>query len=161
MKNCSLLVLLSTLATTAPAATTLDIYWNDVEGGGGTLIVTPGLSLRHGVVIDTGWPQSSSAPRIYSAATNAGLKKIDFLITTHFHTDHFGGAADLAKLIPIGTVLDNGIPDHDPDGSADSSRFLRMIQPYREFQAEKREIVEPGSLFGFDIPLAGAAKLTI
>ena len=45
------------------------------------------------------------------------MKKIDYLITTHLHLDHFGGAAELAQLIPIGTVYDNGIPDQNPDNN--------------------------------------------
>jgi beta-lactamase superfamily II metal-dependent hydrolase len=119
----------------------LEIYWIDVEGGGGTLIVTPA---KESILIDSGWPTGPSAERIRDAATNAGLTKIDYFILTHFHTDHFGGAASLSRLIPIGTVLDNGIPDHDPDGGNDA-RFLQRIQPYREFKAEHREIVEPGT----------------
>jgi len=38
--------------------------------------------------------------------------------------------------MPIGVVLDNGIPDHDPDGVTNNNqRFLKSIQPYREFKA--------------------------
>jgi competence protein ComEC len=119
---------------------TLDIYWIDVEGGGGTLIVTPA---RQSILIDTGWAGPPSAARIRDAATNAGVTRIDYLILTHFHIDHFGGAAPLAGLMPIGTVLDNGIPDHDPDGQ-DDKRFLEWIKDYREFKAERRMLIQPG-----------------
>jgi beta-lactamase superfamily II metal-dependent hydrolase len=119
----------------------LDIYWIDVEGGGGTLIVTPA---KETILIDSGWATGPSAERIRDAVTNAGLSRIDYFILTHFHGDHFGGAAPLSRLIPIGTVLDNGIPDHDPDGKNDA-RFLKAIQPYREFKADRREIVQPGA----------------
>src|SRR5688500_18665656 len=83
---------------------TLDIYWVDVEGRGATLIVT-----RQGesVVIDSGKPFERDTGRIHRLATEvAGLKKIDHLITTHCHVDHFGGAAELSTLIPIGQVHD-------------------------------------------------------
>ena len=136
-----LLALLSLAALSGSAAeATLDIYWIDVEGGGGTLIVTPA---RQSILIDTGWPWGPSAARIRAAATDAGVRRIDFLVLTHFHTDHFGGAAPLSALLPIGTVLDNGIPDHDPDGQ-DDERFLKSIQPYREFKAERRMLIQPG-----------------
>jgi competence protein ComEC len=129
------------LAWVARAAEpTLDIYWIDVEGGGGTLIITPA---RESILIDTGWPWGPSAARIRDAATNAGVSRIDYLILTHFHLDHFGGAAGLATLMPIGTVLDNGIPEHDPDGQNDQ-RFLDSVKAYREFKAERRRLIQPG-----------------
>jgi len=135
-----------TLAPTAPAAGTLNIYWTDMEGGAGTLIVTPA---GESILIDTGNPsrpgqQSTSAERIHAAAVAAGITKIDHLILTHYHMDHFGGAADLAKLMPIGEVLDNGIPDHDPDGATNSTRFLKSIQPYGDFPADHRSVIQPG-----------------
>jgi beta-lactamase superfamily II metal-dependent hydrolase len=94
------------------AERTLDIYWIDVEGGASTLIVTPE---KESVLIDSGWPWPPSAERIYAVATNAGLKQIDYLVTTHFHVDHFGGAAGLSKLMPIKNIWDNGAPPADPD----------------------------------------------
>ncbi len=140
--------LLTLAAVSAPAAATLDIYWIDVEGGASTLIVTPA---HQSILVDTGWPASTpgqegkSAARIHDAAVAAGLSKIDFLILTHFHIDHFGGAADLAKLMPIGEVLDNGIPGHDSDGVTNNDqRFARSIQPYRDFQADSRQVIQPG-----------------
>jgi competence protein ComEC len=132
---------------------TLDIYWIDVEGGGGTLIITPA---RESILIDTGWPWPPSAARIRDAATNAGVSRADYLILTHFHIDHFGGAASLAKLMPIGTVLDNGIPEHDPDGQ-DDERFLKSIKPYREFKAERRMLIQPGAT----LPLKQAGSMLL
>ncbi|MGZ4962065.1 MAG: ComEC/Rec2 family competence protein [Limisphaerales bacterium] len=105
------MLLFASLAASA-AEPTLDIYWIDVEGGASTLIVTPN---KESVLIDSGWPWPPSAERIYNVATNAGLKQIDYLITTHFHVDHFGGAAGLSKLMPIKNIWDNGILPEDPD----------------------------------------------
>jgi len=81
------------------ASKNLDIYWIDVEGGAATLILTPsGQSL----LIDTGWAVGDrDAKRIYAAAQQAGLKRIDHLIISHFHADHVGGLAALSKMIPI------------------------------------------------------------
>jgi beta-lactamase superfamily II metal-dependent hydrolase len=85
----------------------------DVEGGGGTLFVTPdGKSL----LIDTGNPEAAtritgdnpSSARIEKAAQQLGVKKIDYLITTHYHSDHIGGLEGLMKRMPIGTFIDHG-----------------------------------------------------
>jgi beta-lactamase superfamily II metal-dependent hydrolase len=95
----------------------LDIYWIDVEGGGATLIVSPsGQSL----LVDTGWRKDDrDAQRIHQVATKvAGLKKIDYLVITHFHADHVGGVAALSKLIPIDRFLDHGDTVENRPGQA-------------------------------------------
>jgi len=38
------------------------------------------------------------------ATQAAGLVQIDHVLVTHFHVDHFGGLADLARLMPVGTL---------------------------------------------------------
>jgi competence protein ComEC len=97
---------LLTAATLSAQNAALDIYWIDTEGGAATLIVTPaGQSL----LADTGNPGDRDAKRIYDVATKqAHLSKIDYVLITHFHSDHVGGVPALAKLIPIGAFLDHG-----------------------------------------------------
>ena len=135
-----------TLAWTRPAEAadrTLDIYWIDVEGGGATLIVTPA---GESVLIDAGNPFERDPGRIHKLATEvAQLKKIDHLIITHFHTDHYGGAAELSALMPIGQVHDKGIPENDPDGRPDKGRWAIASAPYRNFKAEGRNIIRAGT----------------
>src|SRR3954463_14709313 len=83
------------------ASPNLDIYWIDAEGGASTLIVSPsGQSL----LVDTAnkVADDRDAKRIFAVAQQAGLKKIDILITTHYHGDHLGALEALKKLIPIG-----------------------------------------------------------
>jgi glyoxylase-like metal-dependent hydrolase (beta-lactamase superfamily II) len=74
----------------------------------------------------------------------AGLKQIDYLITTHFHLDHFGGAAQLAQLMPIKVVYDRGIPEQSPDRNRNDARYPLLIKPYREMEVEERLIIQPG-----------------
>lgn len=149
---CLALLIASGLTQTARAATSgVRVYWVDVEGGAATLMVTPA---GESVLIDTGNPGGRDAARIHKTATErAGLKQIDHLITTHFHIDHFGGAADLAKLMPIINVYDNGIPEKDPDNNPQSDRFLASIKPYREMKAARRTVLNPGDF----IPLKAVA----
>src|ERR1700730_8703771 len=84
----------------------LDIYWVDVEGGAATLIVSPsGESL----LVDSGWEVGDrDARRIFDVARQAGLKKIDYFILSHYHADHAGGIHALATMIPIEHCFDRG-----------------------------------------------------
>ena len=77
------------LVASPAAAQTMDIYWVDVEGGGATLIVAP---TGESMLVDTGWPQPEGrdAERIVAAMQEAGLEKLDYMLITHFHTDHVG-----------------------------------------------------------------------
>jgi beta-lactamase superfamily II metal-dependent hydrolase len=115
----SMLVPVAVLATlwgqaavvVAQPRTTLDIYVVDVEGGNAVLFSAPtGESL----LIDTGnvAPDAAirDAERIMAAAKEARLSQIDNLITTHWHGDHFGGMAELAKRIPIRHFIDMARP---------------------------------------------------
>lgn len=137
---------------------TLDIYWIDVEGGGATLIITPA---GESVLIDSGNPFERDPGRIHKVAAEvAGLKKIDHLVTTHWHLDHFGGAAELSALIPIGRVHDKGIPETNPDNRPDDQRWPLTIAPYRSFKAEGRNVIRAGG----EIVLrqeAGSPKLVL
>ena len=150
MKNLFAALLCAIVLPVSPSASragqadkTLDIYWVDVEGGGGTLIVTPA---GESVLIDSGNPGVRDSGRIHKTARDvAGLKRIDHYFTTHFHTDHFGGAAELSALIPIGQVYDNGIPEGDPDGNRSDTRWPLLIKPYREFKADQRHVITPGA----------------
>ena len=131
------------LAYPARGENTLDVYWVDVEGGAATLIVTPA---GQSILIDTGNPGTRDAGRIHNVATGqAKLKKIDFLITTHFHGDHFGGAAPLSQLMPVGTVYDNGIPVRNPDRNRQDPAFVLKVKPYKTMKVDGRVVVKPGA----------------
>ena len=126
---------------------TLDLYWIDSEGGGSTLIVTPA---NESVLIDTGNPGGRDAGRIVQAAKAAGLTRLDHVVITHYHIDHFGGAAEVAQQIPFGTLHQREIPAGDPDGRKQST-FPVQIKPYRDIKA-RREALQAGDV----IPLKSA-----
>jgi competence protein ComEC len=130
------------LAQRGPAKP-LDIYVVDTEGGKAALWVTPsGQSL----LIDSGNPGNRDHDRLMAAITDAGLKQIDFLISTHYHVDHIGGLQELAKAIPIGTYIDHGPNVEERE----------QVQGFQAAYAElygkaKHMVVKPGD----KVPIAG------
>jgi competence protein ComEC len=145
----------------AQTRTTLDIYVVDVEGGNATLFVAPsGESL----LIDAGnvAPDAAirDAERIIAAAKDARLSQIDNLITTHWHGDHFGGMAELAKRIPIRHFIDHG-PTIQPVPAFDE--FLTKIYPQLYAKA-KHTVAKPGdkiAVSGLDVQVVTSGGETI
>jgi competence protein ComEC len=129
---------LTAVETTPP---NLGIHWIDSEGGGSTLLVTP---TGESILIDTGNPGGRDAARIHHTATQAGLTRIDHVIITHFHIDHFGGLAELAELMPIGTLYDKGLPEQVPDQGGNQARWALTSRPYRSAKVENRVVLTPG-----------------
>jgi competence protein ComEC len=126
-------------ATAVSAERGLEIYWVDVEGGGATLIVTPA---RESVLIDTGFPGARDASRIHRVATQAaGLERIDHVVVTHFHIDHFGGLAELSRLMPVGTLHERHLASA-PDGE----RAQPELAPYKTLAVERRAVVKAGDV---------------
>lgn len=139
-----LLILL--VLCTAPlfAAKPLNVYFIDVEGGQATLIVSPsGQSL----LIDTGWPGQNGrdAERIAQAAKAAKLKRIDYVLITHYHTDHVGGVPQLVNRFPVGTFVDHG-PNQEQSKAAEEE-----YRAYEQAAKGRRLIVKPGDT----VPIKG------
>jgi competence protein ComEC len=137
-----------------PSQDSLRIYFVDVEGGQATLFVTPaGQSL----LIDTGWNGNNGrdADRIVAAAKRAGISKIDYVLITHFHEDHVGGAPQLAERIPIGTFIDHGENRETTDAPT-----VQNWQAYQKLLATgkyKRMTAKPGDT----LPIKGIAATVL
>ena len=107
------------------------------------------------MLVDTGFPGGRDSGRIHRLATEAGLERIDHLVVTHYHLDHFGGVAELAGLLPIGSLYDHGI-----ESAPDAERADPRLEAYRQAKVGKRMVVQPGD----EIPLKqtpGAAPLRL
>jgi len=123
---CSVLLGSMSISARAQPKGIFEIYVVDVEGGNATLYVSPG---RRSVLVDTGNGGAAGprdALRIAAAVRDAGLTAIDYLITSHWHGDHYGGMAELAARVPIRTYVDHG-PNVQPSPAADE--FLQQVYP--------------------------------
>ena len=137
-------------------ARTLDIYVVDVEGGNATLFVSPsGESL----LIDSGNGGTAAprdAGRIVAAARDAGIARIDHLITTHWHGDHVGGLGELATRIPIRHFVDHGA-NVQPGPGIDE--FLRDAYP-KLYAGGTHTVAKPGdrvAVAGLDVRVVSSA----
>ena len=131
-------------AGAANAKGELQIYFVDVEGGQSTLFVMPG---GESLLVDTGNPGTRDADRIAAVCKLAGVTKIDTLLTTHYHTDHVGGAPALAARIPIGRFIDHGV-NRQTEG-AEGKATVAVYDAYQKVLADghaEHLTVKPGDV---------------
>ncbi|MBP2637931.1 MAG: comEC 2 [Firmicutes bacterium] len=91
----------------------LSVHFIDVGQGDATLIITP-----HGrsILVDAGgsWGDSSFdvGERVVAPyLKHYGIRALDYLVLTHGHQDHAGGAAGVANIIKTSHVL---LPQEEP-----------------------------------------------
>src|SRR5712691_1710760 len=114
---------------------TLDIYIVDVEGGNAQLWVTP---TGETVLVDTGNAGAAAvrdADRIMAAVKDAGVERIDHLITTHFHADHVGGLPEVVSRVPVREFIDHG-PNVQPGAQIDP-----VMKQYADAYGKAKHIV--------------------
>jgi beta-lactamase superfamily II metal-dependent hydrolase len=153
MQRLLLSLFLSALFLLPASAKDLKIYFIDVEGGQCTLIVTP---KGESILVDTGWPGNDSrdAERIAKQAKKAGIKQIDWLLITHYHTDHVGGITTLMDKMKVVNLISHGANTETGKGADQLSR------QYNEAKEKLKElIVKPGDklpISGVDIEIITA-----
>src|SRR6185295_9010137 len=73
--------------------------------------------------------------RIMAAVGDARLSRLDYLVITHFHEDHVGGAAGLAGRIPIDTFVDYGAPVQT------ASEVVATFNAYEAVRRTRRHLI--------------------
>ena len=140
------------------AAKPLEIYVTDPEGGKAALWIAPSGQT---VLVDTGSPGARDHDRLMEVITAAGVTRIDYLISTHYHVDHIGGLQELVKRIPVGTFVDHGPTVEGPVASALREQVAGFQAAYAELWAKaKHLVVKPGDVVpvkGLDWRIVAAA----
>lgn len=121
-KRCFLATALSLVVSSASYGESLQILHIDVDQGDSTLFVSPSGNT---MLVDTG--KNGHGSRIRAAMASAGVTRIDHLVTTHYHEDHYGGADELVtgdNPIEIVQVHDRGDKMFLPDEKLQGDRFV-------------------------------------
>ena len=127
------------------AAKSLEVFFIDVEGGQATLFASPG---GESMLIDTGWAGHNhrDAERIAAAAKMAGVKHIDYLVITHYHSDHVGGVTQLMEKLPVRNFVDHG------DNQEHTREVDELYAAYADHRKKGNHILaKPGDV----IPIKG------
>jgi beta-lactamase superfamily II metal-dependent hydrolase len=133
----------------AAAAGTLDIYVVDVEGGKAMLFVS---AEGESVLVDSGSPGGRDVARILEVFEVAGVQRLDYLLSTHYHVDHIGGLLELSERVPIAHYVDHGPSVEEREQVPD---FQQRYAAVRE--KARHTVVAPGDR----IPVAGLDWLVV
>ena len=136
MKN--VLVLFVLWCGSVFAAGKLDIYFINPEDGNAVLVVSPS---GESMLLDSAVPMEKSASRILAAMQAAGVKQIDYLVTSHYDNDHFGTVKMLAEKMPVVNFVDHGPPLH-PENSNKNAVYLNYLH---ERDKGKHFVPDPGA----------------
>lgn len=121
---------------------TLSVHFIDVGQGDSTLIISNGETM----LIDCG--ESSASKDVIDYLSNVGVKKIDYLVATHPHSDHMGGMAAVINTYDIGEIIMPSLADNDIPTSKYFEKFLDAC--------EEKNVEISQALLGQTINVGGA-----
>lgn len=95
----------------------LDAYFIDVGQGDCSLFVSDGKAM----LIDCG--EKENADTVIQTISSLGIKKLDYAVVTHAHSDHMGAMADVINSITV----DNILVSQPCDSSAATSTYEKFM----------------------------------
>lgn len=98
-----------------------EVHFIDVLQGDSALIVSDGKT----VLIDSGEREESA--RVVSYLNALGIKKIDFLVLSHLHSDHIGGMARIIENFEVGKIITRKVQDELVPTSKSYTDFLLAV----------------------------------
>ncbi|MDQ3686357.1 MAG: MBL fold metallo-hydrolase [Acidobacteriota bacterium] len=89
-----------------PSGNALQVHVLDVGQGDAVLVIAPSGKT---VLVDAGTP--GSGKKILDAMRRYGVGQIDYMVTTHAHADHIGGADEVIRATTVNKVIDSRVPN--------------------------------------------------
>lgn len=122
-------LLLSGCGRQTPQNPGVRITFFEVGKGDAILIETQG----HSVLIDSGYDNTSEV--ILNYLTERDIRRLDFMILTHFDKDHVGGADRILEAVEVGGVL-------QPDYESDSKQYLEYQETMKDKEMQAHLVTE-------------------
>ncbi len=116
----------------------MTVHFIDVGQGDSIFISLPD---NENILIDTGSP--AAGPVIVKYLKSIGIRKIDHLITTHLHDDHFGGIFSVLSEFVVENFYDNGFSNF---GSAMYGDYIKSVRK----ELSKYNILQAGEFLHFN-----------
>jgi beta-lactamase superfamily II metal-dependent hydrolase len=142
------------------AASTLDIYFIDVDHGNAVLVVSPS---GESMLLDSGPAGHIYTERILETMKAAGVKQIDYFVVSHYHWDHFGTIEELSSQVPVLNFVDHGT-NVEADRSPEFYQFWGITKAHPDYdryvkvrEKGKHMVVAPGDR----LPVKGIDALVV
>ncbi len=101
---------------------TAEIHFIDVGQGDCSLIVSEGKTL----LIDTG--EKENAEQICEYLREHNIEKIDYMLLTHQHSDHMGGASLIIDSMDVENIIIPKLPDDMTPTTKFYEKFLKSVK---------------------------------
>ncbi|CAN5890294.1 DNA internalization-related competence protein ComEC/Rec2 [soil metagenome] len=144
---CGVLLLLAKPDVLASQKAPLEVLFFDVGQGDSALLRMPGG--KH-ILIDAGPADDvvdAGRWTILPHLQRFGIRRLDAVVISHAHADHYGGLLTLLRHVPIGRIIHSG---HEPD----SPFWQEVMDEWRRLGVSER-VVTAGDTLEFD-PLVRA-----
>jgi len=129
------------------------MYVIDVAGKASLFISPSGETM----LIDAGIP--ATVDRVVAACNALGVKKIDYMVVSHYDGDHVGGVPPLVAKVPVVTYVDHGANVQMKPST------IKNVEAYDALTAKAKHIVVKAGdripIKGFDVLVVMAAGKAI
>lgn len=126
----------------------LEIHFIDVGQGDCSLIMWEGASM----LIDCG--ERDYAETVKKYLKKQGVKKLDYIIATHPHSDHIGGMGDIISEFEVGKVI---APRVSEDMTPTTKTYERFLQALKD-KSLKLTAAKPDTAYTLSGTAASAAE---